>query len=212
MSITLAIAPSGRLVLHHDSDEQSAASTLPQNLKAFETAFKQNTCAGLLWLANEGHAIDLRESLSLQYWRQFVSDYMRRLFHTQDWGQADQSTVEWPNEMELLDWTTLAPPMMGLEYLSPELLREIWTSIDAWMRSCWQGSGQEPTRFLSDAFPLWKQVGRVTFHLAENKKDPQTPFAFLATFTNRLSERQARMQYLPLANALRQYAGAQNVG
>ncbi len=210
MSISLAIAPSGRLVLHHDSDEQSVASALPQSLKAFEAAFEQDACAGLLWLANEGHALDLRESLSLQYWKQFTSDYLRRLFHTQDWGQSQQSTVERPNEMELLDWTALAPPMTGLEYLSSELLRKIWMGIDAWVWSCWQGSGQTPNHFLSETFPLWKQVGRVTFHLAENKKDSQAPFAFLATFTNRLSERQAKMQYLPLAKALQQYAGAQN--
>jgi SNF2 family DNA or RNA helicase len=43
--------------------------------------------------------------------------------------------------------------------------------------------------------------------IAENKRDPERPFAFLATFTHRLSS-QARPQHLPLAEALRTYAGA----
>jgi non-specific serine/threonine protein kinase len=49
-------------------------------------------------------------------------------------------------------------------------------------------------------------VGRVTFHLAENKADTQRPFAFLATFTDKLS-RTGQPQHLPLARALQLYAG-----
>ncbi|MGO8694834.1 MAG: hypothetical protein ACLQMF_14325 [Rectinemataceae bacterium] len=30
--------------------------------------------------------------------------------------------------------------------------------------------------FLAARSPLWRQVGRVCFHLAENKKDPEFPF------------------------------------
>ena len=49
----------------------------------------------------------------------------------------------------------------------------------------------------------------MTFHLAENKRDAERPFAFLATYTHRLSE-QAKPQYLPLGRALQEYAGAGN--
>ena len=41
--------------------------------------------------------------------------------------------------------------------------------------------------YLSDLNPQWRLVGRVTFHLAENKRDPEHPFAFLATYIPRLS-------------------------
>src|SRR2546425_366656 len=57
--------------------------------------------------------------------------------------------------------------------------------------------------------PVWRLVGRVTFHLAENKRDSDHPFAFLATFTSRLSA-QGRVQHEPLGQALQQYAGAKN--
>jgi hypothetical protein len=49
----------------------------------------------------------------------------------------------------------------------------------------------------------------VTFHLAENKRNPAHPFAFLATYTNRVSE-QGKVQHLPLGRALEEYAGAKN--
>src|SRR5258708_8029536 len=60
--------------------------------------------------------------------------------------------------------------------------------------------------WLHAVHPLWRLLGRVTFHLAENKRDPNRPFAFMATFAHRLSS-QARLQHLPLAEALKAYAG-----
>jgi non-specific serine/threonine protein kinase len=47
----------------------------------------------------------------------------------------------------------------------------------------------------------------VHFNLAENRGDDEAPFAFLATYTTRLSAR-ATAQHVPLGQALREYAGA----
>src|SRR4029434_5180834 len=47
------------------------------------------------------------------------------------------------------------------------------------------------------------------FNVAENRKDAEAPFAFLATYTTRLST-QAKAQHLPLGQALREYAGSAN--
>jgi non-specific serine/threonine protein kinase len=49
----------------------------------------------------------------------------------------------------------------------------------------------------------------VHFNLAENRRDDEAPFAFLATYTTRLSVH-AKAQHLPLGQALREYAGAAN--
>ncbi len=56
---------------------------------------------------------------------------------------------------------------------------------------------------------MWNLVGRVHFNLAENRHDAEAPFAFLATYTTRLSA-QAKAQHLPLGRALTEYAGAAN--
>ena len=47
------------------------------------------------------------------------------------------------------------------------------------------------------------------FNLAENRRDAESPFAFMATYTTQLSA-QARAQHVPLGQALREYAGAAN--
>ena len=64
-------------------------------------------------------------------------------------------------------------------------------------------------RFLNGLNPAWNLVGRVHFNLAENRRDAEQPFAFMATYTTRLSA-QARAQHVPLGQALREYAGAAN--
>ena len=63
--------------------------------------------------------------------------------------------------------------------------------------------------FLKSRHPAWNLVGRVHFNLAENRKDEEAPFAFLATYTTRLSA-EAKAQHLPLGKALQEYAGARN--
>jgi len=69
-----------------------------------------------------------------------------------------------------------------------------------------RGSVQD---YLRELNPAWRTVGRVTFHQAENKRDLEYPFAFLATYATRLST-QGRAQHLPLGRALEEYAGAKN--
>src|SRR5437773_9834331 len=63
--------------------------------------------------------------------------------------------------------------------------------------------------FLKSRHRAWNLVGRVHFNLAENRKDEDVPFAFLATYTTRLSI-EAKAQHLPLGKALQEYSGATN--
>ena len=52
-------------------------------------------------------------------------------------------------------------------------------------------------------------MGRVYFNLAENKNDPEYPFAFLTTYTHQFTSA-AKPQHMPLGNAFEAYAGHQN--
>ena len=102
-----------------------------------------------------------------------------------------------------------APPMQGGEYLSTEVLRDLWVDLDAWVRKEIAASEDGLTGWLKKHAAIWHQVGRVCFHLAENKRDPDFPFAFLATYAPRLSKG-GQVQYQPLGKALQEYAGQRN--
>src|SRR5262249_36808926 len=102
-----------------------------------------------------------------------------------------------------------APPMRGLEYLTPGVLTQWWTDLDTLARQEIHAFPAGAAAYLREKNPLWRLVGRVTFHLAENKRDPDHPFAFLATYATRLSA-QGRVQQQPLSRALEVFAGAKN--
>ena len=107
-----------------------------------------------------------------------------------------------------------APPMTGAEYLTSAVLRALWRQTDKALQlelSEEQGGVQEfgIQEFLKRRNPAWNLVGRVCFNLAENRNDAESPFAFLATYTVRLSAH-SKAQHLPLGQALREYEGPAN--
>ena len=147
--------------------------------------------------------------MSLGFWRDVGRAFVVRLCATEDLETLRAKIeVEVPPD-ELAALAAAAPPMTGGEYLTPTVLADLCARMAAAVRdelATWDGTVEA---FLRQASPAWNLVGRVCFHLAENKNDPDAPFAFLATYTTRLSAR-AKAQHLPLAQALREYAGARN--
>jgi non-specific serine/threonine protein kinase len=101
--------------------------------------------------------------------------------------------------------------MTGAEYLTAEILEALWQEMDAAFARELAESGNSIQDFLKHRNPAWNLIGRVHFNLAENRRDDHAPFAFLATYTTRLSAH-AKAQHLPLGQALREYAGAVNKG
>src|SRR5438132_12766079 len=99
--------------------------------------------------------------------------------------------------------------MTGAEYITASVLERLWTEIADAFRSELAESKASVQEFLQRKSPAWHLVGRVHFNLAENRRDDEAPFAFLATYTTHLST-QARAQHLPLGRALSEYAGAAN--
>ena len=114
-----------------------------------------------------------------------------------------------PPDEELERMALAAPPMTGAEYLTAAVLEALWQELDAAFGIELAESKCGVQDFLKRRNPAWNLVGRVHFNLAENRKDQDAPFAFLATYTTRLSA-QAKAQHLPLGQALREYAGAAN--
>jgi non-specific serine/threonine protein kinase len=146
----------------------------------------------------------------LSFARDFGRTYLTQLCHTPEIaGQAEFPPASPPTEGDLAAMVLSARPMRGLEYLNANLLREWWADLDSLVRKEVRASGHGVQEYLRKLNPLWRAVGRVSFHLAENKRDADYPFAFLATYSSRLSA-QGRAQHLPLGRALQEYAGSKN--
>ena len=107
----------------------------------------------------------------------------------------------------LAEMIAAAPPIAGGEYLA-EGLPAVWNSLGRWLEST-LASFSSPAEFMAEYAPLWQKVGRVYFHLAENKADERFPFAFLATYTTGLAPN-GHPLHKPLGEALRHYSAAQD--
>jgi hypothetical protein len=156
--------------------------------------------------------IELQASLpaDFSFARDFGRVYLTQLCHTPEIAaQAEFPPVSPLAEGDLAGIVLSAPAMRGLEYLTADVLKGWWADLDILVRKEVQASGHGVQEYLRERNPLWRTVGRVSFHLAENKRDPDYPFAFLASYASRLSAR-GRPQHLPLGQALREYAGAKN--
>ena len=91
----------------------------------------------------------------------------------------------------------------GMEYLNPDILEKLWNDLNQWVCEEIAASEGGLEVWLKKRNPLWRLVGRVTFHLAENKRSTEHPFAFLATYTHKLTA-QSQLQHLPLGKAVKQ--------
>jgi non-specific serine/threonine protein kinase len=145
------------------------------------------------------------------WWRSFATRYVGALCLNASGREEDTSIPVVPAlaSGELASLALTAPMMAGAEYLTEAVLLGLWDNMALAFAAAFEASGSSLQRFLNALNPAWNLVGRVHFNLAENRRDAEQPFAFMATYTTRLSA-QARAQHVPLGQALREYAGASN--
>ena len=205
MRLALVLTPHGSLTLRREGE---AAMPEFEHGARLETAFGRGTGHGLLRLGADEVGAILPPVLS--YWREFATRYVTALCALPDIGEGQtKSPVPIPADEDLNKMAAAAPPMAGAEYLTASVLADLWRSMDAAFDAELIEAKLSVQEFLKSRHPAWNLVGRVHFNLAENRKDDEAPFAFLATYTTRLSA-QAKAQHLPLGKALQEYAGAKN--
>src|SRR6266478_5950144 len=205
MRLAPVLTPRGLLILR--STEEALALEPEQNSR-LEKAFLRGPGHGLLCLGANEVGTALPPVLS--YWREFGSRYVTALCALSDIGErVTKPPIPVPANGVLDNIAATVPPMMGAEYLTAAVLADLWRGMDAAFDVELADARLSVQEFLRGRHPAWNLIGRVHFNLAENRKDETTPFAFLATYTTRLSV-EAKAQHLPLGKALQEYSGARN--
>jgi superfamily II DNA or RNA helicase len=189
------LTPHGHIRLVPDSD----APPLPVALaRCLRDAFARGSGHGLLHLG--GAEVGSILPPSWAWWRDFAARYLTALCAT-----SEGSAVAAPDDRALDALIADAPPMTGAEYLSTDVLIALWGELDAALRDELAAAKVTLQAFLKSLHPVWNLVGRVHFNLAENRQDAEAPFAFLATYTSRVSSH-GKAQHLPLSQALTEFS------
>ncbi len=203
MAYILCITPNGRLLLAPASDEAKidGATDLTEEVA---NDFQQSCSHGLTMLASE-NAATVFDALppAFDFFRQFARRYFTAI--CRQFAQAEKvwASPAAPDDDTLVELLASAPTLRGLEYASPDMLRRLWKELDAFTEGQVAAGKRGVAEYLKALDPAWNLVGRVTFHLAENKKNPDAPFAFLATYTEGRSKA-GTPQHIPLSEALKQ--------
>ena len=219
MILKIRVSPHGRLLCEPIADgaensNGTAAELTDGSARLLCESFQRSSAEGLLLLA-EPHVAETLPP-DLLFWREDARRFFQAVcqldeerlaeFAGRNASRGSDSPTFRPDDLALAVLIAEAPPMHGLEYLTPEVLRRLWDELAELVRRRGTETDGGLPAFLRAVNPFQHLLGRVTFHLAENKRDESRPFAFMATYSHRMSAR-AAVQHLPLAQALKQYAG-----
>jgi hypothetical protein len=192
MMLAPVLTPRGLLILRETEDALGLESEEHPQLAE---AFLREAGHGLLRLGADEVGTVLPPVLS--YWREFGARYVTALCAIPGLGErSTKPPVAVQSDDEFSRIAAAVPPMMGAEYLTTNVLADLWRDMDSAFDTESADAGLSVQEFLKTRHPAWNLIGRVHFNLAENRKDEVAPFAFLATYTTRLSA-EAKAQHVP---------------
>jgi hypothetical protein len=204
-ALALAVSPSGRprLVNAAEGDDASTGD----RAAAVAAAFQRGPGAGVLHLG----AVEVGTPLpaAFAFFRELGHELLVRICARPDLEKLRERVRIEPPADWLASRAVAVPPILGSEYATAEALAATWVeTADAFRHeiASWGGPVAEWLRAQNGA---WATVGRVCFHLAENKRDAGRPFAFLATYTTRLSSK-GTPQHRPLGHAVEESSEARD--
>lgn len=171
--------------------------------------FHENTGQGLLKL------LCLEDCVTGQgriYIKKLFIDIVLGLLDFAEPETSDPATVEkalsdaWSGKKSIQNPVDSMPPIKGAEFADEAFFENLFNDFSKEFVSAFVASGKSLIEYIRGLSSQLLQLGKVTFHLAENKGEKAVafPFAFLATFEYLNSDGLAR--HFPLKKALISYS------
>lgn len=199
--LSLALSPTGSLHLFSDPENSEC---IPNSIaEQIESLFTQSPSIAHLRLGLM-HFEENNLPISVSYWRQYAQIFISEICKHNNGATSIISETPFPEET-INDFMSQAPFLKGIEYFNLETAKLLWKNLEIAIYDELKSFNGELNTYLSTFHSNWSTIGKVCFHLAENKKNEEYPFAFLATYATSLSKN-AQTQYLPLGKALEEYA------
>ncbi len=199
--LSVVVMPSGALQTEWIDTKENITKSSRLLQEEIFNRFVDDADAGLLFLGFCDKTVAL--SPALEYWRDFAGLFTRQLSRTPEIERLRHKTRIAVEKHQLDQFTDSAPLLPGSEYISTEMLKAVWSRLNAAFSRSIKSYKGSVAEFIRTYSPEVHLVGRVFFHLVENK-DEHHPFAFLATYSTRLNQ-EGKSKHLPLKYALKEY-------
>lgn len=142
---------------------------------------------------------------SVLFLNTIAKTFIQRLSKTPDLEDSRAKIVVLPTEVDLLKLQAKIPFILGMEWITRTWIRQVFHDLnEVFAREISNFSGTV-AEYLQEQNETITVLGRVFFHLVENKGDEAYPFAFLATYS--IGQQKKKAAHTPLKNALLEYEG-----
>lgn len=204
-SLTAIILPTGKLLLEF----QPCEDTLGSDRRAVEQRMYD------VFISDHGRAflalglIDraLRLAPSLEYWRDLAASFVHNVLVdplAEEQRGASDSVLD---DEEAAAWAGRVPPMVGAELINASFITGFWNLLQQALKREVAGQTEPVEEILRSLSPgRGLLTHRVHFHLVENRRDEESPFAFLATYATAI-DAHGTLRHVPLGNALKEFGG-----
>lgn len=203
MELVAAIMPDGRVQLEWTEEATVWADSSQRFQKELYERWQTDPAAAMLWLGFADGSMGLAPSVD--FWRALAAAFIDGLRQIEDIETLRHRAVVPADPQSLAQLCLQAPAMAGGEYLNAAVLASLWEALGRCFADQIKAFAGTVADFCQTFSPHVHLVGRVYFHLVENKAGDQ-PFAFMATYSTRMG-RQGKSAHAPLKQALTEYAG-----
>lgn len=144
-------------------------------------------------------------TVSMAFLHSISSKFIKSLSKTPTIELSREQTVITPTADEIVSILENVPFVIGQEFINKQWIKQIYQSLSEVFSKEIGAYAGTVAEFLLEHNSNINVVGRVFFHLVENKSDTY-PFAFLATYsTGKIGDKKAA--HTPLKHALLEYKG-----
>ena len=145
---------------------------------------------------------------SVNFWKEFASNYIEKIRLEPDLESKRHKVDTSVDSFYFTNTLAQLPFMQGAEYITPSILQNYWEELDLFFKNEIKKYKGSVESYFHKFAPDVHLIGRIFFHLVENKKSEEFPFAFLATYASGTGEKNSS-QHRPLKYALVEYEDQQ---
>ncbi len=172
-------------------------------LKKFKEKTIANPMQWMLLLGLSDSSVHL--SASLVFWREFGAAWIHQAQCLTDIEEKREKVSLVLQNDDAEQFLEKLPEMVGGELVDANYLVTVWSMLTKSFASSISSFKGSVDVFFKSIAPGELHKDRIHFHLVENRKDLDRPFAFLATYSTRI-DASGRTHHQPLKLAFKEYA------
>ncbi len=202
-SLNAVILPTGKLILEFQPCEETLGSDRRAIEQRIHELFASDHSRAFLALGLIDRAVRLAPSL--EYWRDIAASFVHDVL-VDPLTEKKRGTINSVLDDEgAAAWIGRIPPMVGAELINASFIAAIWNLLQQALKREVDGRTEPVEDILRSLSPGHGLLAhRVHFHLVENRRDEESPFAFLATYSTAI-DAHGTLRHVPLGNALKEF-------